>query len=72
MSLIFKLAYCRAVPSANKSQIAFFTESGRSFIYKVNNNGPRMELCRTPVLVSHFEEMPFELTDWVQLYKCDL
>ena len=32
--LILKLAYCREVSSANKSQIAFLVESGRPFIYK--------------------------------------
>ena len=73
MSLISKLAYCREVSSANKSQIAFLTESGRSFIYKENNKGPRIKPCGTPLLVSRSEEItPFKLTDWVRLDKYDL
>ena len=73
MSLISKLAYCREVSSANKSQIALLTESGRSFIYKENNKGLRIGPCGIPLPVSLFEEItPFKLSDWVRLDKYDL
>ena len=44
--------------------------SGRSLIYKVNNNGPKTEPCGTPLFTrAHWELTPFSTTLCRQLCR---
>ena len=65
---LFKVSYRYArllddqntvVSSANRIVLLFFIDMGKSFVYTMNSNGPRIDPCGTPQTISWVWDLQF-------------
>ena len=47
----------KVVSSAYIIKSNFFVDSGKSFIYMINNNGPRIDPCGTPIVKGKISDL---------------